>query len=373
MVRRGVVLTLAIGLLWVLARPADAIPVFAHRYGFTCQACHTTIPHLNPFGEAFLAHGYRIPGLQPKGAAPVAIKTQLGYTSGTTGGDADSTHTGPLPKLVVNEVEALMGGSLGSRTSYWAETYIVDGGFPGRVRDLWVSQRITGDTAPTPISLRVGQQEMDLPVDTETFRETPDPYAIYSLNGYQNPFTFFAPKLGVSAVIGSQAHGTSATVSLLQGHEAGSGLPTDGFDRGLYVQQVRGDFTLSAYRYDGARPVFGQNDEFWRQGYGLTWAHRGTEVVGVYQTGYDARADQWSDGLFSSGGFVQLRQDINARSFAIVRWDATRGNDFRRAWTGGLGYRLRRNMRLTAFDSVVRAPDGVHNMHTLNTDLLFAY
>ena len=40
--------------------PAEAIPVFAHRYSLSCQACHTTVPHLTPFGETFMANGYRL-------------------------------------------------------------------------------------------------------------------------------------------------------------------------------------------------------------------------------------------------------------------------------------------------------------------------
>jgi hypothetical protein len=35
--------------------PAQAIPRFAHRYGLTCQACHTEVPHLNAFGAKFLS------------------------------------------------------------------------------------------------------------------------------------------------------------------------------------------------------------------------------------------------------------------------------------------------------------------------------
>jgi hypothetical protein len=372
-VRRFVASAFALGLLWPAARPADAIPVFAHRYGLTCQACHTTIPHLTAFGEAFLARGYRIPGLAPKTTLPVALKTVLSYTSASSGGDADATTTGPLPKATVAEVELLMGGSLSSRTSYWTEAYLVDGGFPGRVRDMWVSQRITRDGAATPVSLRVGQATLDLPVDPETFRETSDPYAIYSLNGFHNAFSFFAPKLGASALIGSASHGTSGTVSLLQGHDAGSGLPARGLDRSLYAQHVRGDVTVSAYRYDGTRPVDGADDRFWRQGYGLGWAHGGTRVDAVYQTGFDTRADQFADGLFSSGGFVQVRQDLGARTFAIARWDATQGDNFSRAVTAGLGVRPRRNMRLTAFDTMKPDPAAQRVVHTLTTQLLFAY
>lgn len=371
-VRRYVASLFALCLPWFAARPAEAIPVFAHRYGLTCQTCHTTIPHLTAFGEAFLARGYRIPGLDPKTTMPLAVKGKISYTSATGGGDADTKNTGPLPKTTVAEVELLLGGNLGPRTTYWGEAYLVDGGFPGRVRDLWVAQRVSGDHA-TPIVIRAGQATLDLPVDPETFRETPDPYAIYSLNGYHNPFTFFTPKIGVSALVGATSHGTYGSVSLLKGQEPGSPLAATGADTSLYVQNVRGDFTIAAYRYDGTRPVDGAFDKFWRQGYGVGWQHGKTLVNAVYQTGFDTRADQYADALFSSGGFVQVRRDINARTFAIARWDAAQGNDFARAVTAGLGYRPRRNMRYTAFDTLKPDPNTHRVVQTLTTQLLFAY
>ena len=40
---------------------ADAIP-FARKYQTACTTCHTAFPKLNPFGMAFRATGYRMPG-----------------------------------------------------------------------------------------------------------------------------------------------------------------------------------------------------------------------------------------------------------------------------------------------------------------------
>ena len=41
---------------------ADAIPPFARKYQTACTTCHTAFPKLNPFGMAFRATGYRMPG-----------------------------------------------------------------------------------------------------------------------------------------------------------------------------------------------------------------------------------------------------------------------------------------------------------------------
>lgn len=41
---------------------ANAIPPFARKYKTSCQTCHVAFPKLNPFGMAFRANGYRMPG-----------------------------------------------------------------------------------------------------------------------------------------------------------------------------------------------------------------------------------------------------------------------------------------------------------------------
>ena len=41
---------------------AYAIPPFARKYQTSCTTCHTAFPKLNPFGMAFRANGYRMPG-----------------------------------------------------------------------------------------------------------------------------------------------------------------------------------------------------------------------------------------------------------------------------------------------------------------------
>jgi hypothetical protein len=42
-----------------------ALPVFARRYGETCQKCHSIPPRLNSFGLAFQANHYNWPGKEP--------------------------------------------------------------------------------------------------------------------------------------------------------------------------------------------------------------------------------------------------------------------------------------------------------------------
>jgi hypothetical protein len=349
--------------LFLAPRPAAAIPVFAHRFGLTCQTCHTTVPHLTEFGERFLANGYRMPGLSRRPTFPVAVKVNLEY-----GSDSD----GALPKAVVDEIELLTGGAIGKRGSYFAEQYVVDGGLPGRTRDLWLGWRATPDEARVPVSLRAGQFTLDLPLEPETFRESPDHDAIRDQTAGANPFAFFGPKTGLAATLGEgEGRGWSATLAAVQGHEAGSGLPARGLDRALYVQHASEDVVLSAYRYDGTRAVDGVDDRFWREGYGVRLERPRLRFDAVYQRGFDTHAS--ADGpLRSSGGFAQLRYELSPRWFTLARFDATQDTAFGRAFTAGFGYRPARNARLTVFGTSHRDGDGARR-NTLTTALLFAY
>jgi hypothetical protein len=360
---------------------AEAIPVFAHRFNLTCQACHTEVPHLTAFGKAFAADGYRIPGIKPKPAFPISMRVEVDYASA---GAADPDEIkGPLPKTIVNEVEFLMGGSVGTRASYWLEPYLVDGGFPGVVRDAWFAERLTPDGASFPLLVRAGQFTLPLPLDPETFRETTQPYGIWSQTAGGNPFNFFDTKQGVELEAGDPGRQIGATLSALKGADTQSGLPSYGVDTMATLERDVGDFKITAYRYDGSRPLEGPAfnntqfftniyDRFWRNGFGLGWARNRTEIDAVYQNGNDTAADVYGDPLQTSGGFFQVRQALGSRAFAIARWDATNGATFSRSITGGAGYRLSRNTRLTLFETGERDFNG-NLLHVISSSLLFAY
>ncbi len=372
-VRTLVVAIFGVLIAAVTTPPAGAIPLFAHRYGFSCQVCHTEVPHLTPFGETFLANGYRIPGLKPRPVFPVAMRAEGSYASAGAA-DPDEASSGPLPKTIVNEVELLTGGAIGSRVSYWAEAYVVDGGEPGRPRDVWAAYRVTPDNAKIPVTARLGEFTLPLPLDPETFRETTQPYAIWSQTAGSNPFNFFAVKGGGEITVGQPSRGLSGTAALITGHDTASGLPTFGVDTMFALQRNFGSFGLSAYRYDGSRPVFGPltlSDRFWRNGFGVNFNAAGTSVDAVYQIGNDTVADIYSDDLVTSGGFVQVRRELSRRTFAIARWDATRDAGFARSVTAGFGYRPSRNTRLTIFETAQRDYNG-RLLHILSSSFLVA-
>ncbi len=340
----------------LLARPtrADAIPYFAHEYGFSCQVCHSVIPQLTTFGETFEARGFAIPGARRQRVFPIALKLNLADTS-----EPDSSG---LPKATLDEVELFVAGRIGSRGNYFVEQYAVDGGRPGSTRDAWLAYRVTPDDARVPLTLRAGAFTLPLPFDPESFRESLAHDRIFDQRVGPNPFTFFDAKMGGEIRVGALDRGTSVALLALGGHEAQSGIAAHGIDTMLVAQHVLGAVTLSAYRYAGARPIASGLDRFSRTGYGLAYRAGAFEAQGVLQTGTDGRIDATGMAAGSSGGFAQVRYAFTPRLFALLRYDGTNDptNGFARDILPLVGYRLTHNSRLTIEDLITHAPTAKH-------------
>lgn len=319
---------------------ASALPVFAHRYALTCQACHTTVPHLNAFGLAFQRNGFRLPGAQVGGASPVAVKVNLAYSSDAEDG---------LPKAVVDEVELLTGGTIGRNYNYFLEQYVLDGGVAGRPRDMWL-QYNSGN-----MHVRAGQFTLPLPVDPETERDTEAHYLLYDQTVGENPFEFFDARAGVEAY--------TRTRGGLEAHAAV-------FSRGAmaYASQTVGDaLTLHAYAYRGTQKRAFANDAFSRQGFGLGRSWGKFSALYVVQRGSDSNAGR-SAGAASSGSFLETHYVFSPALMAVARneriSDALSGEQHQTVFS--LVMRPARNMRFTVEDQIT-------DHHTLNAAWLFAY
>ena len=325
---RYVVTQVIIALAFLSAGRAEALPVFAHRFGLTCQACHTTVPHLNAYGEAFARNGFRLPDLHAHDSLPVAVKANLAYSS-------DKDPSG-LPKAIVDEVELLTGGAIGEHVNYFLEQYAVDGGRPGRPRDAWIQYNFSDSTA----HVRAGEFTLPLPVDPETERDTEAHYLVYDQTVGANAFDFFDPRIGVDAYSAS-ADGSSLHLAAL----------THGAFMAYGAKSV-GQLTLYAYRYQS---------NFYRQGVGARQRIGKFDVVAVLQRGHDA-----DDG--SSGGFAEAHYTFSPALMAVARYDRTSDSLSGAAHQTvfSLVTRPARNMRFTIEDQIT-------DHHTLNLGWLFAY
>jgi len=353
---------LALGLGLAPSR-ATAIPVFAHRYGFSCEQCHSTVPHLNDFGERFRAAGFRIPGAPEHGTLPVAIKVNLAYSS--------EPDPNGLPKALVDEVELLSGGSHG-KLSYFVESYVVDGGRHGNLRDAWICYTPSGDAAPNALrpSLRAGQFTLDLPADPESFRLTENHYAVFDQTVGANPFKLFEPRLGVGLALDARG-GAGLQLLALKGHDPQSGLPSRGLDTMIAASAPVGPIELSAYRYAGSRLLPAGIDSFWRLGYAASVEFGKLELVALSQAGNDTHAiGAVAPGTptAATGGFLEGRWIFSPALTAVARYDGTNDpSGLHRSTTISLVRRLRRNSKITLEDVFSPAKQ------TFNAALLFAY
>ncbi len=343
------------------ASRADAIPAFAHAYGITCQKCHTVVPRLSEFGEAFRANGFALPGTRPQHALPLAVKINMAYTS-----EPDPSG---LPKATLDEVELFVAGRIGSRANYFVEQYAVDGGRPGATRDAWIGYRATPNGARVPVHAQAGSFTLPLPVDPESFRESLAHYAVFDQRIGRNPFVFFDAKLGGGVRIGDEDRGTSVGLFALGGHDPQSGIAARGIDTMTVLSHALGPVTLATYRYAGARPLDGGVDRFWRQGYDMTVRTRSLEIDAVLQTGDDDRPGDGAGPAVSSGGFAQVRYAFDRRTFASLRYEGTndRTNGFLRQLVPLIGYRVTRNSRLTIEDVITHVPVAKHALGTQYT------
>lgn len=349
--------------------PAIAIPLFAHQYRLTCQTCHSVIPHLNEFGAAFLAFGERFPGMSAGSAFPFAMKLNFVDSSAYQGSGPNGAG---LPKAIVDEVEVFTTGTIGSRANFFGEQYVVDGGEPGLLRDAWINERVNPWSARIPISLQGGQFTLPLPVDPETFRDTYQQYAPYVQTVGLNPFNFFDPKLGVRLGVGDPVRGVSVQLFGGPGYDRQSALTPTAVDTYVYAQDGMGPFALSAFRYDGLRPLpTGSFDRFTRTGAGLTvgqWTRFSSEAVII--SGWDSNCGvARQTGCASSGGFEQLRYALGPRFFAEARYEKTNDptNGFSSDAVLLLGYGPTEHSKLSVEGVVGHAPQTTRKLNAALT------
>jgi hypothetical protein len=349
-----------------------AIPIFSHQYDVSCSKCHSVIPRLNEFGAAFMAEGYRIPGVKPGGAFPVSVKVN-GVLSSENQGEGPGG--AGLPKAIIDEVEAFTAGGIGSRASYLVEQYVVDGGMPGLTRDAWVTDRLNPWDAKIGLSLQAGSFTLPLPVDPETFRETAHHYGVFDQAVGTNTFNFFDPKIGARLQVGNPLKGLTAHFFAGQGHERRSGLPATGTDVMVTLQHTMGPLALTAFHYAGTRPGSGGSgtfDTFHRTGYGVVWNQWGRfSVENVLMNGNDGDCGI-GGACQSSGGFTQLRYAFPPRLFALGRYEGTMDpvNGFSRNVVLLLGYGPTPNSRITIEDVIAHSPQTTH---TMNVQFTIAY
>jgi hypothetical protein len=146
---------LTIGLLLAWPGCVQATPFFARAYHFKCQTCHSGFPRLNPFGLAFKANNFRIPGgeryspMAWQKTPPLAAQVEP-TTERFSPGRIESDYT---------DTQLLAGGLLTRTTSFYVHHELWIDAIPPQFPsyEVWVQQVLDERTQSM---LKVGQFEL---------------------------------------------------------------------------------------------------------------------------------------------------------------------------------------------------------------------
>ncbi len=191
-----------------VAPPATAIPAFARKYGVTCSLCHNPAPRLTAFGEGFAGHGFRMAAAEPARDTtdtgdpllelardvPLALRVDAyirGYTAGETSTDLQTPYA----------LKLLSGGTLSSKLSYYLYFFLFERGEVGGIEDAFLH---VNDIGNVPVDLAVGQFQVSDPLFKRELRLEIDDYAIYRarLGAQTVDLTYDRGIMGIADVAG---------------------------------------------------------------------------------------------------------------------------------------------------------------------------
>ncbi|HZX68244.1 MAG TPA: hypothetical protein VFE70_05130, partial [Candidatus Elarobacter sp.] len=317
----------AVGVAWLMlvcgARPASAIPIFAQRYHLSCETCHSVLPELNAFGNAFRNRGYRLDGAPKYGTTIVALREQVGYNEDP---GANSTRrwdpAGALLGAVeVGRVQAFVHETLGSQ---------------GGPASLFLGYLAYGD-AKSGWLYRAGLIELPLVHSPGQRLDTVTSYGYEGTVNGLNDLTLATPRWGFEAEHDLGPGRVAATLSFANGGgSAYGGAPvqtgrSESFaepEVGLFarypianglqvgIDALEGTRSIAA----GGAPVF--QDPYTRVGTSIEARRGRLELLAEQWWGNDANSDGIGDQLVSTGGFARLRYRIGNHAFIGLREDA---------------------------------------------------
>ena len=352
--------------------PAHAIPGFARRYKVSCMLCHNPVPTLNAFGDQFAANGYRMaPGqvsadTLPTGDPLLTLAQDLGlafrldayvreYTDGDVGTDFETPYA----------LKLLASGPLSKTISYYFYTFLFERGEIGGVEDALI---IFNDIGGRPADLSVGQFQVSDPLFKRELRLEYEDYAIYRARMGDSPVDLTYDRGLLAAV---DVLGFGLTGQALNGNGRGPAQANRRFDNDFgknfalhLTRDLAPGVRLGGFGYFGRTTSESLRNETTRLGLDATIGRGPLELNLQYLHRNDDRptfeAGRRQTDL--DGGFAELLvrpQGSRWHGFALynlvnatdpllsLRLGEAEPLDRYETITGGVGYLLRRNFRVT--------------------------
>ena len=353
--------------------PADAIPSFARRYRTTCQTCHNVVPALNAFGEQFAGNGFRImSGEEPLDSIatgddalvllqslPLAVRLDA-YAQAYAGNRAVADFQTPYA------LKLLSSGPLSKKVSWYFYAFLLERGEVGGVEDAFL---VYDDVGGAPVDVVVGQFQISDPLFKRELRLEFEDYAVYRAR-LGEALADLTYDRGVMVTADALGFGLTGIVV------NGNGRGTAGDDRRYDVdagknvmlrvsRDVATGVRLGAFGlYGTAEADNAVDNETTMAGVDATVGAGAVEVNLQYLHREDDHPtfDPGDAGAELDGGFAEvLVRPAGSRWYGFglynlvtadrplldVRLDTPGGVERYETLTGGVGYLLQRNLRIT--------------------------
>ncbi|MBV8164497.1 MAG: hypothetical protein JOZ91_09530 [Candidatus Eremiobacteraeota bacterium] len=373
--RSTLAVMVASGVLLAFAQPSNATPIFAERYGFSCSACHTAVPELNAFGNAFRRAGFVLPSVPRHKEFPLVLRFQEGYMK-----DLPPAQTRRFNALAILISTANFGSD--RSFSYYARYFFGSQGASGSLYYGWLQHVAAG----SGVFERVGEYNLPLIQNATQRLDTFTSMPAYTYTVGQNSANFTTPRWG--AMFGQDNGRLNAEVSLNFAEYLGAayGAPTppsnvtqliafpEIFASATYT--LADNISFGALRLAGTRNFHSDlsgesfSDRYYRDGIQAGWSNRHFSIDGQQLWGFDTNADGLGTGTASSGGFVTAKYYPTPHAYLGVRYDAAANPFATRDWDfyGAFAPTVRSRLLLEYIRPINRP--GAQTQ--LNAQLLFA-
>ena len=351
---------------------SSLIPAFARRYRVSCQLCHEPVPRLTAFGQAFAGNGYRMaPGEAPRDTlwtgdsllvltrdVPLAVRVDAymqAYSSGTTQSDLQTPYV----------IKVLASGPLSRALSYYMYVNLLERGEFGGFEDAVL---IYNGVAGLPVTASAGQFQVTDVMFKRELRLMFEDYAVYRARLGDEPANLTYDR-GLLAT--ADVAGFAVTGEVLNGNGIGPTDETRRFDdnsfknvAGYVSRDLAGFLRAGAFGYYGSSASEGANNIVRMLGGDASLSVGALSVNAQYLNREDTNTlflTSGADRVTMDGGFVEavlipaarwdlfaLYNRVSATAPVLdVRMGGPAGVDRYQSITGGLGYLVRRNLRLT--------------------------
>lgn len=363
----------ALVLAIALPDTAGAIPSFARRYKMSCQGCHNVVPSLNAFGEQFAENGFRLfSGEEPSDTVGTgddalvllqnfAMSARLdAYAQLYAGNRAVTDFQTPY------SLKLLSSGPLSKKISWYFYAFLLERGEVGGVEDAFL---VYDDVGGAPVDVVVGQFQISDPLFKRELRLEFEDYAVYRAR-LGEALADLTYDRGVMVTADALGFGLAGIVVNGNGRGAAGDDRRYDVDAGKnallrVTRDLGAGVRIGGFGFYGtAEADNAEENETTMLGVDGTFASGPVEVNVQYLHRDDDRPtfDPGDPGAELDGGFAELLvRPAESRWYGFglynlvtadrpildVRLDTPGGVRRYETLTGGIGYLLQRNLRVT--------------------------